>query len=178
VILLARHGETESNREVRFQGQLDVPLNATGRAQAAELAEQVAEEGIVALYSSPLARARETAAIVARRLGLEVREDPRFMEVDVGEWQGRLYADVIAEQPDAFAAYKAGDGFRLPGGESLEEQLERVVAGLVDVTQRRELPALVVCHGGVIRCALSHTHARGLETYHEWPVPNGALVRL
>ena len=56
--------------------------------------------------------------------------------------------------------------------------MERVVEGLVAVTRSGRLPALVVCHRGVIRAARSHTHARGLDTFHEWPVPNGALVAL
>jgi probable phosphoglycerate mutase len=181
VILLARHGETTENRERRFQGQKDVPLNDHGREQARALAEQVAGEAkpVVALYTSPLARARETAEIVGERVGLEPRPDPRLKEVDVGEWQDRLKDDVERDDPDGWAAFeRAGEDFRFPGGESFAEQQERVIAALVDITQRGELPALVICHRGVVRCALAHTHRRGLETYHEWRVPNAELVRL
>ena len=180
MILLARHGETTSNKERRFQGRLDVPLNDLGREQARELAERARGEGLAAIYSSPLVRARETADIVAAALGgLEVRVDDRFKEVDVGDWQGRLKPDLEEQEPDAWAAFlAAGEDFRFPGGESLGEQQERVIAGLVDVTQRGDLPALVVCHRGVIRAAFAHTHIRGLETYHEWTVPNGELLRL
>jgi broad specificity phosphatase PhoE len=179
VILLARHGETASNRDRRFQGQLDVPLNETGREQARALAGAARGRGLVALYTSPLARARETAEIVGAALGLEPRPDPRLMEGDVGAWQGRLKAEVAEEDPEGWAAFRAaGGGFRFPGGESLREQQERVIAALVDVTQRGDLPALVVCHRGVIRCALAHTQDRGLDTYHEWAVPNGELIGL
>ncbi len=179
MILLARHGETAENRERRFQGQKDVPLNETGRAQARALAERAAAETIAALYTSPLVRARETAEIVGERIGLEPRPDERLKEVDVGEWQDRLKDDVEREDPEGWAAFRrAGDDFRFPGGESLREQQDRVIAALVDITQARELPALVVCHRGAIRCALAHTHRRGLETYHEWTVPNGRLIRL
>ena len=181
MILLARHGETESNRERRFQGQLDVPLSATGREQARALAEQAAAEGrpIVALYTSPLIRARETADIVGARLGLEPRPDPRLVEVDVGDWERRLKDDVERDDPEEWAAFmRAGADFRFPGGESFAEQQERVVDALVAITQRGELPALAVCHRGVVRCALAHTHRRGLETYHEWRVPNAELIRL
>ncbi len=180
MILLARHGETDDNREpIRIQGHRDVPLNETGRVQAAELAERVADEGIRALYCSHLGRARETAAVIGERLGLEPRVDERFAESFRGEWEGRPWAEVEREDPDGFAAWRrAGAEFRFPGGESLAEQMERVVAALVDVTQRGELPALVVCHGGTIRTALCHTHQRGLDVFHEWDVPNGALVRL
>jgi broad specificity phosphatase PhoE len=179
VILLARHGETASNRERRFQGRLDVPLNDAGRDQARALAERVKDEPVAALYASPLSRARETAEIVGAALGLAPRLDERLVEVDVGDWQTRLKDDVAREDPEGWAAFRAaGEGFRFPGGESLLEQQERVIAALVDITQRRELPALVICHRGVIRAALAHTHARGLETYHDWTVPNGELVRL
>jgi broad specificity phosphatase PhoE len=179
VILLARHGETTSNRERRFQGQLDVPLNDTGREQARALAERVRPESVAALYTSPLSRARETAQIVGAAIGLEPRCDDRLKEVDVGDWQTRLKDDLAREDPAAWAAFgAAGRDFRFPGGESLLEQQERVIAALVDITQRGALPALVVCHRGVIRAALAHTHGRGLDTYHEWTVPNGELIRL
>ena len=179
MILLARHGETVSNKERRFQGQLDVPLNDTGREQARALAERLREEPLAALYASPLSRARETAEIVGAALGLEVRLDDRLKEVDVGAWQERLKDDLEREDPGAWAAFRAaGEDFRFPGGESLRDQQERVIDALVDVTQRGDLPALVVCHRGVIRAALAHTHIRGLDTYHEWTVPNGELIRL
>ena len=179
MILLARHGETTSNAERRFQGQLDVPLNDTGREQARALAEAVRDEPLAALYASPLVRARETAEIVGAAIGLEVRLDDRLKEVHVGDWEERLKDDLEREDPGAWAAFgRAGEDFRFPGGESLAEQQDRVIAALVDITQRGDLPALVVCHRGVIRAALAHTHIRGLDTYHEWTVPNGELVRL
>ncbi|HEV2815336.1 MAG TPA: histidine phosphatase family protein [Solirubrobacteraceae bacterium] len=179
MILLARHGETKENRDRRFQGQKDVALNDTGREQARKLADEAANEPIAALYTSPLVRARETADIVGERLGLEPHPDDRLKEVDVGEWQDRLKDDVERDDPQGWAAFRsAGPGFRFPGGESFAEQQERVVAALVDITQRGVLPALVVCHRGVVRCALAHTHRRGLETYHEWRVPNAELIRL
>ena len=179
MILLARHGETAENKERRFQGQKDVPLNDTGREQARVLGERAKAEGLAAVYTSPLVRARETAEIVAAALGLEPRADDRLKEVDVGDWQDRLKDDVERDDPDGWRAFReAGDEFRFPGGESFAEQQERVIAALVDVTQRGELPALVVCHRGVVRCALAHTHQRGLGTYHDWRVPNAELIRL
>jgi probable phosphoglycerate mutase len=179
VIFLARHGETTWNKDRRFQGQEDVPLNDLGREQARALAEVAAGHDLAALYASPLARARETAEIVGARLGLPVATDDRLMESDVGDWQGLYKADIERDQPEAWAAFgAAGEDFRFPGGESLAEQQRRVIAALVDITQAHRLPALVVCHRGVIRCALAHTHNRGLDTYHEWTVPNGELIRL
>ncbi len=179
MILLARHGETEWNRERRFQGQLDVPLSDVGREQARDLARLVEGEGLRRIVASPLVRARETAEIVGAQLGLDVDLDDRLKEIDVGDWERRLKDDVEREDPETWAAFRAaGEDWRFPGGESLQEQQDRVVDALVDVTQARVLPALLVCHRGVIRCALAHTHKRGLDTYHEWRVPNGELIRL
>jgi broad specificity phosphatase PhoE len=179
VILLARHGATTYNAERRFQGQNDVALNDRGREQAHELAAAAADRELAALYCSPLRRARETAAIVGERLGLAPREDARFEEIDTGDWTERLKDEVAREDPEGWAAYlAAGEDFRFPGGESLLEQQERVIEGFVDVTQRGELPALIVCHRGVIRVARAHTDLRGLDAFHEFEVPNGALMPL
>src|SRR6478735_7187211 len=156
-IHLARHGQTAYNHEGRFQGHLPVPLDATGREQAAELAEVAAGVEIVTLVCSPLHRARETADIVAARIGLEPVEDARFAETDTGDWTGRSFAEIRAEDPEGFARFERSDpGFRYPGGESFAEQSDRVQAGLADLRARpAALPALVVCHRGVIRLALA-----------------------
>jgi broad specificity phosphatase PhoE len=151
-----------------------VPLNDTGRAQAAELAECAAAYGFRALWCSPLLRARETADIVAARIGLEPVEDPRLMETDAGEWTDRTFADVRAEAPQLFDAFAAAEpGFAFPGGESFAQQEVRVNAALERI-QAGALPALVVCHGMVIRAAL-HTRAKdGQPPFQR--VPNAAIV--
>lgn len=179
MIFLARHGETDYNAERRFQGQGDVPLNARGIAQARELAQLAAQREWAALWASPIVRARQTAEIVAEAIGLPPRFDARFAEHDVGAWQDRLFDDVERAEPELWAAWqRAGEEWRFPGGESLEEQQERVIDGLVSVTQSHELPALVVSHRGVIRSALCHTRNEGLDAFQTIPVPNGALVPL
>jgi broad specificity phosphatase PhoE len=153
-VLLARHGETDDNAARRFQGHRDPPLNERGRAQARELADGLAHAGIRELWSSPLRRAHETAAIAGDRLGLRPRLDDRLMEVDVGAWAGRLYADLEVDEPDAYAEWRSGSpAFRFPGGESLQEQGERVAEVITEIARWAELPVLVVCHGGVIRQA-------------------------
>ena len=150
-VLLVRHGETDDNAADRFQGRIDTPLNERGREQSRALAAALAGEGLRALYSSPLARARETAEIVGARLGLAPVYDARLMEADAGDWSGRLYTEIVAGQPGAFDAWRARDpGFRFPGGESVAEQAERVAAALLDVAAG-PLPALVVAHGGTLR---------------------------
>jgi broad specificity phosphatase PhoE len=175
-VYLARHGQTAYNLEGRFQGHLPVPLDATGRAQAAELAERAAAHEFRVLWCSPLLRARETADVVARRLGLQPREDARLMETDAGDWTDRSFIDVRAEDPERFDAFASADpSFAFPGGESFAEQDERVNAALAEI-EAGELPALVVCHGMVIRAALTRRAGHRSERFER--VANGALVPL
>ena len=178
MILLARHGQTDFNAPpVRIQGSLDPPLNATGIAQARELADRVAGEGLRALYASDMLRARQTAEIIAERVGLQPVIEPRVRECDWGSWQGRLIEDIAREEPEHWQAWlDAGASFRFPDGESLEEHMERTAAALDDIAGR-ELPALVVCHGGTIRVALARRDPRSLDAYHEFRAHNGQLVR-
>lgn len=172
-VYLARHGQTAYNRLGRFQGHLPVPLDETGLAQAAELAERARSREFAALWCSPLLRARQTADVVAGAIGLTPREDARLVETDAGDWTDLTFEEVRASTPELFDAFASGDpSFAFPGGESFAQQEQRVGAALLDV-QAGELPALVVCHGMVIRAAL---HVRGIGPFER--VANGALVPL
>jgi broad specificity phosphatase PhoE len=179
-VLLARHGETDDNREpIRVQGFTDTPLNDTGRRQAAELAERVAGEGIRSLWASDLSRARETAEIVGARVGLTPSLDERLREAFRGRWEGHRFIDIARQEPELYAAWmRAGEDFRFPGGESLREQMDRVTAALEEIHRSAELPALVVCHGGSIRVMLCRRDPRGLDAFHDFEVPNVAVVPL
>jgi broad specificity phosphatase PhoE len=175
VIWLARHGQTAYNHERRFQGHLPVPLDDTGREQARSLARSAAEREWAALWCSPLERALETARIVGAAIGLEPRPDERFAETDCGDWTDRPFAEVEQEDPEGFARFlRADPQFAFPGGESFAQQGARVQAGLKDV-RAGALPALVVCHRGVMRLALARARAEPLSAID---VPNAALVEL
>src|SRR5215211_8136133 len=100
-ILLARHGETDWNREGRFQGWADPPLNDAGRAQAQALAERLREMPFDAVYASDLRRAFETAEIVAASHGVPVTPDPGLREVDIGSWSGLTRAEIEERFPGA-----------------------------------------------------------------------------
>jgi broad specificity phosphatase PhoE len=178
VIWLARHGETAANAEGRVQGWLDPPLNERGRAQARALAREAKALDLRALYSSQLVRARETAGAVGEHVGLEAVVDDRLAESNRGEWEGRLLRDIEREDADNWHAWQRGDeNFRFPGGESIREHVDRVAEALGDVAAG-ELPALVVCHGGSIRCALIAHGERRIEEFARIAVPNAALVPL
>jgi broad specificity phosphatase PhoE len=175
VIWLARHGQTAYNHARRFQGHLPVPLDETGRQQARALAREAAGREWGALWCSPLQRALETARIVGEAIGIEPRPDVRFAETDTGDWTDRPFDEVQAEDPTGFRGFiEADPDFAFPGGESFAQQSDRVQAGLADV-RAGDLPALVICHRGVMRLAL--THARG-ERLSAIEVPNASLVEL
>ena len=136
-LLLVRHGETDWNAEGRLQGQTDRPLSAYGRRQAKELAGELADEEFDAVYSSDLARARETAEIVGERLGLPVVLDPGLREKDWGSWEGLTGAE--RETVDFV-------------GESTERHQERVLRALRRIAERHPGGrVLVVTHGGSMR---------------------------
>ncbi|MET0835405.1 MAG: histidine phosphatase family protein [Thermoleophilaceae bacterium] len=156
---LARHGETAENAEGRILGRRDPPLSPAGVAQADALAGRLQDVGIVAVWASPLRRARETAEVVGRLLGLEPVVLGELVESDRGHWEGRRVADLADESPDLHAAFIAGDpSFRFPGGESLAEQRARTRSALA-VVRAGPLPALVVAHAGTIRAALADSGA-------------------
>lgn len=199
-VLLVRHGETDDNAALRFQGFRDPPLNARGREQAAAIADALAiaaeadgdlvgggaarpgHEGvdgpvgpIAEIWVSPYQRARQTAEIIAARLDLPVRIDDRIAESDVGEWAGHTYAEVQAQDPAAFQAWVDGDPrHRFPGGESLLEVTERVQAAVEEARQAGPT-VLLVCHGGVIRSAL---RAAGYPVRTPDAARNGEAVAL
>ncbi len=152
-LLLVRHGETTWNAGRRLQGDTDVPLSETGRRQASALAATVAAHRPGMLVCSPLSRTRETAA----RLGhppAPADLDPRWAEAHLGDWSGRLAADLRAEGPD-YDRWRAGR-HRPPSGESLDDLAARVLPALADLRTRTgdRGTALVVTHGGPIRAVL------------------------
>ena len=131
-IVLVRHGETDWNRDNRFQGHADPPLNDTGREQARVLATELSTESFAAAYTSPLRRAAETAAILGAALGIDAVPDGSLMEVDVGSWSGLTRTEVEARFPEGFARWlEYGHGW--DDGETYDELGARVVSGLADI---------------------------------------------
>ncbi len=152
-LLLVRHGETDWNRERRWQGHADPPLNESGRAQARSLADSLATRGLETVWSSDLARARETAEIVGARLGLAVSLDPRLREVDVGEWSGLTSAEIERLYPDGLRRRREG-GTGWESGEPYEAMGARVVEALRAIARAHAGGrVLVVTHGGPISSA-------------------------
>ncbi len=157
-ITLIRHGETDWNKQGRWQGHAIVPLNEEGRQQAVLLAEHLlsSAQDISAIYTSDLLRARETATIIAQRLGKTVILDQRLREIDLGEWQGLTTAEIRVWDKERFETVM-NDPVHLPrpGGESVGQVADRAFAALEEYAARHvNEHILVVSHGGTIRNVL------------------------
>jgi broad specificity phosphatase PhoE len=147
-ILLLRHAETDWNRERRFQGWRDIPLSPTGREQAESAARLLAASPLAAVWSSPLARARETAALIAAPHKLPVREADAFKEMGFGDWEGLTRDEVRERFPDAHRAWaETPHEAAWPGAETLGVVRARALAGL---------EALRAAHQGQTVCLVSH----------------------
>ena len=174
-LLLARHGQTPENAGGRILGRRDPPLSGEGVAQATRLADQAAGAGVVAVWTSPLLRARRTAAAVAETVGVEPVVLADLIESDRGSWEGQSLAHLAETSPRLYAAFEAADpDFAFPGGESLQDQVRRTRRAL-DTVAGGPAPALVVAHVGTIRAALL---AVGRRPPPERDVATGAFVRL
>jgi len=161
-LLLVRHGETAWNAERRFQGHADPPLNDVGRRQARVLADELAGERIDAVYASDLARARETAAIVAERRGIPVVALPELREIDVGEWQGLTWPEIEERYPEGVRAWhETGAGWER--GETYDELGARILAVLRRIAQDHAGErVLVVGHGGTVRAIRAYLEGRSV----------------
>jgi len=166
--VLIRHGEASGNRELRYLGSTDAPLTERGQAQVRQLADALGRYGPVAVYTSPLLRARQTAEAAAAVLGLPVLVEERLREADFGAWENRTRAEVLAEDAERLAAWEAGEAGETvapPGGESLTMVRERMVACADTLAARhRGATVLLASHVGPIKalvCAALDLPAAG-----------------
>ena len=158
-LLLVRHGETGRNAAGRSQGRADEPLNERGHAQAAGLVAALAPLAPSAVYASDAARARDTAAPLARALGLVVHVDPRLAELDHGELDGLSGEELRARHPALLARWRGpgGPALVLPGGESLEQAQRRMVEACAEIgAAHAGERAVVASHNLALRALLCH----------------------
>ena len=165
-LLCIRHAQSTMNAAGLWQGQANPPLSEEGRGQAHALGERLEGESLSVLVASDLRRARETAEIAGRRLGIATRLEPGLRELDVGDWSGLARDEIARRWPEDFDRFRSGDlDVRAGGGETRRELRERVVAALRSLQQiYRGGRIAVVTHLGVIR-----TLSPGIQiTNAEW----------
>ena len=185
-LLLVRHGVTTWNREGRFQGHLDPPLDPVGVEQALLLGRRLAteEHGPLRIVTSPLTRAAATAEALAAALrdtGREhaVETHAGLMEIGQGDWSGRTHSEIARNDAERYAAWRAGGGQVIPpGGETLEAATARIVAALDELISDDGATLSLVSHGGILRLAAAHL--LGLPVVEAWnlDVDNASLSRL
>ena len=179
-LVLIRHGETDWNRAMRFQGQSDVPLNDVGLAQADRIAARLGAETVDTIVSSDLDRAMRTALPAAALLGLPVAPEPGLREQCFGYAEGRTGADIRAERPEAWEQWLAfhADG-AFPGGESTRQFFTRTV----DTVRRLAAThpgqrLLVFTHGGVLDMVFRAARALSLDGPRLAEIPNAGYNRI
>lgn len=179
-IVLIRHGETDWNTETRIQGHTDIALNGRGRWQAQRVGAALAEEGLQAVYSSDLQRAHATALAVAQACGLSVQVSTRLRERAFGSFEGRTFADIEAEWPEAAQRWRQRDpSFGPPGGEALQAFYDRCVQAVHGLAAAHEGQAVaMVAHGGVLDCLYRAATGQALNAPRTWGMANAGINRL
>ena len=181
-LICIRHGETDWNRQQRFQGQIDVPLNATGLAQAQRLATHLAAEPPDLLFSSDLQRARQTAQPLATAWGLPVTPVPGLREQSFGMLEGLDVPTIQREHPTLWQDWLLHHGdFALPRGESLRQFHTRVLATVHELAEQSAgLRVAVVTHGGVLDMlwrTCNGPSLDGLRDQQDWYARQGVVTQ-
>lgn len=175
-LIVVRHGETEWNATGRQQGHLDVPLNERGRKQSEAIATRLASTSFAALYSSDLARATQTAELIAKANGHQISFDPRLRERDLGIFEGLTKTEIAQKFPGEHDGYENGGlDFVIPQGESIRQRFERSVASLDQIAAAHPSErVVVVTHGGVLNGLLRRTLGVPLEAERGFAIHNAA----
>jgi broad specificity phosphatase PhoE len=155
-ILLVRHGTTEYNEADRLQGRIDNPLSGKGRGEVERLAARLENEDIDAVFSSPLKRALETAAIINRSRNLPLTVVSEFSEIDLGDWEGLIYSNVREQFPQIHQRWINEADFPVPGGESFSAVCRRTRIGLDKILQNGQRNILITGHASVNRAILAN----------------------
>ena len=179
-MILVRHGETDWNRELRFQGHVDVGLNAIGLEQARRLASRLAAEPAAHLYASDLLRAQQTAQPVAHQLGVPSVTEPALREQSFGTVDGMRVDDIKAQHPQAWEQWlRFHEDFCMPGGETTREFHARVVDAVYRIAGDHPGATLVVVtHGGVLDMIWRTARGTGLDGPRQSDIPNAGLNRV
>jgi broad specificity phosphatase PhoE len=181
-VLLVRHGESTWNAEKRVQGQHDPPLSELGRRQAGRLAARLAGRPLVALYSSDLRRAWQTAEPIAEAVGLEPTPLRGLREIALGDWEGKTREELASEFPEPWEAWSQRPSWDLvPSGEGagpFERRVRETLAWIL--SQHTVGDILCVTHGGVIQVALGSVVAprRGSDGLFPFVIENCSLTVL
>ena len=174
-IILVRHGETDWNKQGRFQGQIDIPLNQNGKAQAQAASEFLKNVSIQKAFSSSLSRPRETAQIILKEHpGIEISLKENLKEIGHGKWEGKLESEIKSDWPDLLQEWKIQpEKVQMPDGENIKEVSTRSIQGWIEICEslKNDETALVVAHDAVNKTILCHL--LGLTPSEIWMIKQG-----
>lgn len=176
-ICIIRHGETDWNRQRRIQGQIDIPLNETGRAQALAMAFNAAHHSFSAIYSSDLSRALDTAKMLGEREQHEIKVVPQLRERHYGMLQNVVKENIATQYPEANEHYLSRNlHYNFENGESLLTFSQRVLDIFNWIVRHHENQQVaVVCHAGVLDIMYRKATNLHLEKARDFVIPNCAL---
>jgi probable phosphoglycerate mutase len=179
-LILIRHGETDWNRELRFQGHIDVPLNDLGHEQARRLGLRMAGESVQHLVSSDLMRAQQTAAPASRQLELEIVTSAALREQNFGVVEGMRAEEIKDLHPRAWEDWlQFREDHAMPEGESPREFHARIIEALGRIASAHAGQCvLVVTHGGVLDMVWRTVHGLGLNGPRQSDIPNAGFNRI
>ena len=182
-ILLVRHGETDWNRDQRFQGQRDIPLNTTGLEQAEQVATFLKDVSIDLAISSPLKRSWDTGAAVCRAHGrLEIKPIPDLQEISHGLWEGKLKSEIEAEFPGQLGTWLTDPGsVQMPQGENLDQVWDRTRIAWAELlriaeAKGRDLTVLVTAHDAINKAAICLVFGLDPDSFWTFKQGNGGVT--
>jgi alpha-ribazole phosphatase len=180
-LILIRHGETDWNSSLRYQGHGAVPLNERGRMQARKAAERLTRYNATALYTSDIVRASETAAIIGAAVKLQPQPVKDLREIDVGQWEGLTPEELYRRFPEHMQEYERDPARTVRiGGESYAQLQQRALKALNDIhaAHHGDETVLAVSHGGTIRALLCHVIDLDLRNFGRMWLDNGSFTEL
>ncbi|MFZ5354183.1 MAG: histidine phosphatase family protein [Bacillota bacterium] len=179
-VYLVRHGESEWNIHNKVQGKTDIELSKKGIKQAELLAERLEKENIEHIYTSDLKRAKKTAELIQRRIGIDPVEMEIYREIGLGPWEGLTIAEIKENYNEHYRIYREEPAsFILPGAETILEVADRVCRGILDIVSRhKNSNILVVSHGVAIKSAVIKILDIDISKYNRFRIDNASITIL
>lgn len=176
--ILIRHGETLWNEQKKYQGESDLSLSQNGKRSIRKLSKAVQQFGVDVLYTSPLKRARQSAAIISSNIGIKPMSDSRLKEMSFGLWEGKISDELISAKDKDYLRWLKGR-WPSPGGESLGDLRRRVRRFVKDCLKNHPGKKIViVSHGGPLRMIINLSRRQNLKSLFSFSLEPSSLVIL
>lgn len=176
-IYLVRHGSTDYNDNDLLQGRIDNKLNDKGINEVKRLSEELKNNDFEVIFHSPLTRAKQTAEIISKYHNAEFIEINEFVEIDLGDWEGLKYQEVIKRDTSFHSKWMLNPEIKVPGGESYFDVYKRVINGVNTVLKSKHSRILIVAHAAVNRSILAGIMKMNPHTSRYFRMKNAAYSK-